>query len=152
MEMATSQPYPFCLAHAWADRKDEGWNPDEWCLEWKFDGIRAQLIHRQNQFWIWSRGEDEITKSFPDVVGLFHRLPQGTVIDGEILVIREGQIQSFQELQKRLGRKKVPPLTLRNFPAGFIAYDILEYDGQDIRHKSLRERKEILKKHLSRML
>lgn len=149
---ATSQPYPFCLAHAWTDRTDDSWNPEEWCLEWKFDGIRSQVISREDQIWIWSRGEDEITKSFPDIAEIFSELPRGTVIDGEILVIKNGKIQSFQDLQKRLGRKQVPTATLAKFPAGFIGYDILEFEGKDIRSLPLRERKEILNQVLKPFL
>ena len=147
-EMSSSQPYPFCLAHAWSDRKDEGWDPKNWCLEWKYDGIRAQVIKRDQKTWIWSRGEDEITATFPDVVELFSAVPDGTVIDGEILVIHDGQIKSFQDLQKRLGRKKVSAATLKSFPSGFIAYDILEINHEDIRYKPLSERKNILRKVL----
>ena len=151
-EMSFSQPYPFCLAHAWSDRKEEGWDPKNWCLEWKYDGIRAQVIKRNNEVWIWSRGEDEITKSFPDIANLFQSLPNGTVLDGEILVIQDGEIKSFQELQKRLGRKKVSALTLKNFPAGFIAYDILEVNGEDFRSNPLIERKNTLRNILEPFL
>ncbi len=151
-EISASQPYPFCLAHAWSDRKEVGWDPQNWCLEWKFDGIRAQFIKREQSSWIWSRGEDEITATFPDIVEMLSKIPDGTVIDVEILVIQDGIIKTFQELQKRLGRKKVSSTTLKGFPAGFIAYDILESEGQDIRSKPLTERKQILRTVLAPFL
>lgn len=149
---AASQPYPFCLAHGWTDRVDDSWKTSEWCVEWKYDGIRAQVLARENKFWIWSRGEDEITAAFPDIVEALKGLPDGTVLDGEILVIRDGRIQSFQDLQKRLGRKKVSAQIQTEFPAGFIAYDCLEYDAQDIRDLPLAHRKKILRKVLEPFL
>jgi DNA ligase-1 len=139
-----NQPYPFCLAHAWSERKDHGFEPEHWCVEWKFDGIRAQIISRQGQIWIWSRGEDEITASFPDLVEAFKNLPSGTVLDGEIVVLVDGEVRSFNELQARLGRKKVSAMVLKERPAGFLAYDCMEHNGHDIRALSLRERKAIL--------
>lgn len=147
-----SQPYPFCLAHAWTDRSEEGWNPKDWCIEWKYDGIRSQVISREGQIWIWSRGEEEITHSFPDIAQHFKKLPPGTVLDGEIVVIENGRILPFQSLQKRLGRKKVSAAVLKENPAGFIAYDCLEANGTDIRNKILKERKEILQKVISPFL
>lgn len=151
-EVTFSQPYPFCLAHAWQDRTDNVWNPIEWCLEWKYDGIRSQVIRREDQVWIWSRGEEDITETFPELKEYFQKLPPGTVIDGEILVIRDGKVQPFQELQKRLGRKKVSAAILKDYPVGFIAYDCLEIAGQDIREKPLRERREHLSQVLSPLL
>lgn len=139
-----SQPYPFCLAHAWQDRTEDSWNSDNWCIEWKYDGIRSQIISRQNKIWIWSRGEEEITGSFPDIAEMLAKLPDGTVIDGEIVVLHEGKVLPFQDLQKRLGRKKVSPAILKENPAGIIAYDCLEFKGEDIRSKTLLERKKIL--------
>jgi DNA ligase-1 len=144
-EAAASQPYPFCLAHSWADRTDKEFRPEDWAIEWKYDGIRAQVIHRGGEVWIWSRGEDEVTNTFPDIVAAFKDHPQEFVLDGEILVLKNNQIQPFQELQKRLGRKKVSPAILKDQPAAFIAYDILEADHQDLRALPLRERREHLK-------
>ncbi len=143
-----SQPYPFCLAHPWSERSDQDFNPDEWCLEWKYDGIRAQVIRRESQTWIWSRGEEDITATFPELAEIFADLPEGTVIDGEILVFKGDKISSFQSLQRRLGRKKVSAQMLQEFPAGFMAYDCLEHNGHDIRQETLRDRK----KHLVKVL
>ena len=148
-ELSFSQPYPFCLAHPWNERSERTFEPQDWCLEWKYDGIRAQVIRREDKTWIWSRGEEQITDTFPDLEGLFKDLPLGTVIDGEILVIKDKRIQPFQELQKRLGRKKVTAAVTKERPAGFYAYDCLEFKGEDIRTKPLRERKKILEKIIS---
>lgn len=150
-EISFSQPYPFCLAHPWNERSEKNFIPEEWCLEWKYDGIRAQVIRREDKIWIWSRGEEQITETFPDLEGLFKNLPDGTVIDGEILVIKDKRIQPFQELQKRLGRKKVSPAVVKERPAGFYAYDCLEYEGEDIRQKPLKDRKKILEKVISKL-
>lgn len=143
-EVATSQPYPFCLANSWSKKNESEFAPADWIVEWKFDGIRAQVISRPGGFWIWSRGEDEITASFPDLEVLLRGLPEGTVLDGEILILRENEIAPFQDLQKRLGRKKVSPTTIKSHPAGFIAYDCLEFGGRDIRDLPLMERKQYL--------
>ncbi|MBC7419187.1 MAG: ATP-dependent DNA ligase [Bdellovibrio sp.] len=152
LESLPSQPYPFCLAYAWSERTEKDWDSQRWCIEWKYDGIRSQIIRRAGAIWIWSRGEDDISVSFPDIAELFAALPDGTVLDGEIVIIKDDQIQSFQELQKRLGRKKVSALTLKNTPAAFIAYDCLETGHEDIRQISLRERKQILEKLMTPLL
>jgi DNA ligase-1 len=151
-EVSHNQPYPFCLAHAWQERKDASWDPGAWSIEWKYDGIRSQIIHREENVWIWSRGEDLVTDSFPELEKIFHRLPIGTVIDGEIVVIKENHIQPFQELQKRLGRKKVAAAILKDSPAGFIAYDLLEMDGQDIRQMPFQVRRQYLEKLMMPLL
>ncbi|MBC7372229.1 MAG: ATP-dependent DNA ligase [Bdellovibrionaceae bacterium] len=147
-ETPVSQPYPFCLAHSWNDRTDKDFNAEDWAFEWKYDGIRAQVIHRGGETWIWSRGEDEVTKTFPDIVELFKGLPRDVVMDGEILVRKDGKIMPFQELQKRLGRKKVSPATLKDQPAAFIAYDILEDNREDLRALPLRDRRARLEKFM----
>lgn len=148
---ASNQPYPFCLAHPWASRVDHDWSADDWCVEWKYDGIRSQIIARDGQLWIWSRGEQDISGTFPDLLKLFEplqKLNQGTVIDGEVLIIREGHVESFQELQKRLGRKKPSLAIMKENPVGFVAYDCLEFEGQDLRERPLSERRQYLKRTL----
>ncbi|WP_374028962.1 ATP-dependent DNA ligase [Bdellovibrio bacteriovorus] len=145
-EITYSQPYPFCLAHPWNERSEKDFVPENWCIEWKYDGIRAQVIRREDKVWIWSRGEEQITHSFPDLAEIFMRLPEGTVLDGEILIYKNGAIFPFQDLQKRLGRKKVAATLLEEKPAGFFAYDCLEFKGKDIRPEPLRERKKFLLK------
>lgn len=143
-ELTVSQPYPFCLAYSWSDRRDQVWRPEDWALEWKYDGIRSQVIRRDEQVWIWSRGEEEISSTFPELTEDFRELEPGTVLDGEVVVLREGLVQPFQDLQKRLGRKKVSSATLKAQPAGFIAYDCLEYKGEDLRDKPFSERRRVL--------
>lgn len=113
-----------------------------WLVEWKYDGIRAQLVQRNGQSWLWSRGEDLITDHFPEVSGI--SLPDGTVIDGEILVWKNGGPASFAELQKRIGRKTMSSRILNEFPAVFIAFDLLEQGGHDIRHLAQSERRKRL--------
>ncbi|MFS4460535.1 ATP-dependent DNA ligase [Bdellovibrio sp. HCB2-146] len=140
-----SQPYPFCLAHPWNERSERDFVAADWCVEWKYDGIRAQIIRREGQIWIWSRGEEQINDTFSDVVEMAKFLPDNCVIDGEILVYKNKRILPFQELQKRLGRKKVSPAMISERPAGFFAYDCLEHEGADLRILQLKERKQVLK-------
>ncbi len=151
-EVLSNQAYPFCLAHAWNERSEKTWNPEDWVIEWKYDGIRSQIIRREGSVWIWSRGEDEISAAFPDIADSFLDLPEGTVLDGEIVILRDQRIQPFQDLQKRLGRKKVSPSLLKSHPAAFIGYDCLEIDHVDIRQEPLQIRKERLASVLAPML
>ncbi len=125
-----------------------------WQAEWKWDGIRAQLIHRAQQVFIWSRGEDLVTHQFPELEEAAAHLPEGTVLDGEIVcwdgrsVSDDGTIRplDFNYLQKRLGRKTVGKKLRAENPVYFIAYDLLEKDGEDIRRKTLRSRRTLLTK------
>lgn len=147
-----SKPYPFCLAHAWNERSAAAWEPEAWAVEWKFDGIRSQVIKRDGGLWIWSRGEEEVSKQFPELVKAFFDLPDGSVIDGEVLVIRDGRIQDFNTLQKRLNRKTQSAALLKEAPVGFIAYDCLESHREDVRQLPLRERREELRRLLAPFL
>lgn len=144
----SGQPYPFFLAHPWAEplaRFDELLGPpDDWLVEWKWDGIRAQLVRRAGQTWVWSRGEELVTERFPELVALGDALPDGTVIDGEIVVWRERRPQPFAELQKRITRKTLGPKLLRELPVVLLGYDLLEHGGQDLRDQPLRQRRERL--------
>jgi DNA ligase-1 len=131
------QPYPFFLAHAldapaeqFADRIGPA---ADWLVEWKYDGIRAQLVRRAGQVWIWSRGEELVTERFPEIVAAAQGLPEGTVLDGEILVWKEGRPAAFNLLQQRIGRKTLTRKVLADAPVVFIAYDLLESDGADRR-------------------
>lgn len=140
-----SRPYPFFLAHA-LDGPPESLGPEEeWQAEWKWDGIRSQLIWRQQQLFIWSRGEELITEKFPELEELTATLPEGTVIDGELLPYKDGQLLSFNALQTRIGRKNVTKKILTEAPAAIFAYDLLEHKGEDIRGRPLRERRKLLK-------
>ncbi len=144
-----SKPYPFYLAYAIEEEVSNLGSPDEWQAEWKWDGIRGQIIKRNNQLFVWSRGEDLITDKFPEFAALLDKLPDGVVIDGEILPYKEGQVLNFNVLQTRIGRKNITKKNLQEAPAGLFAYDLLELNGQDIRHLSLTERRAALESLIS---
>jgi DNA ligase-1 len=133
------QPYPFFLAHqldALPGAFDAQLGPaTDWLVEWKYDGIRAQAVKRAGRVWLWSRGEELVSESFPDALAPLAMLPDGTVLDGELLVWFEGSRQPapFAVLQKRLNRKVIGPKLLAEAPVRFVAYDILEDGGVDVR-------------------
>ncbi len=143
-----SKPYPFYLAYALDVEFDKLGNIKEWQAEWKWDGIRAQLIKRNGKVFIWSRGEELVTHMFPELEQAAEKLPNGAVLDGEIVVWKNDVIQNFAELQRRLGRKKVGKKTLQEAPVVLIAYDLLEFEEKDIREKILVDRRNILEKIL----
>lgn len=134
-----SKPYPFCLAHALEGEPDQLGDISEWQAEWKWDGIRAQLIRREGETFLWSRGEDLIHDAFPDVAALGDLLPDGTVIDGEILAWN-GAPMPFAQLQRRINRKAVGNKLLAEVPCTLVAFDLLEFGGEDWRSRSLKER------------
>jgi DNA ligase-1 len=138
-------PYPFFLAHALALAPGEFdaalGPPADWLVEWKYDGIRAQLVKRGGAVFLWSRGEELITERFPEIARRAHALPDGTVLDGEVLVWRDGAPQPFALLQKRITRKSVTARVLAEAPAAFVAYDLLEAAGVDLRERPQRERR-----------
>jgi DNA ligase-1 len=144
------QPYPFFLAHSWtedaASLAQQLGDLAGWLVEWKYDGIRAQLLRRDGRCWVWSRGEELMTERFPEVVALAAQLPEGTVLDGEILVWLDGAPAPFQRLQQRIGRKNLTKKLLAEAPVSFIAYDLLEWQGADLREQPLRTRRELLEK------
>ena len=132
-QVDSGQPYPFFLAHPFqADVASLGDRAD-WQVEWKWDGIRAQFIRRGAQSWLWSRGEDLLNGRFPELDAMHALLPDHTVLDGEIVVWRSGRVQPFSDLQKRIGRKTVTKKILSELPVAFLAYDLLEADGEDVR-------------------
>ena len=146
---ATSgQPYPFFLAHPYNEPLPS--MPDTlgpvsgWQVEWKWDGIRAQVVRRAGQAWLWSRGEELVSDRFPELMTMAQALPDGTVLDGEIVVWREGQVQPFAELQKRIGRKTLSARLLKDLPVVLLAYDLLEWQGQDLRAQPLSARQALL--------
>ena len=110
-------------------------------LEWKWDGVRSQVVKRSGEVFLWSRGEDLVTAQFPQLAEAFLALPDGTVLDGEIVAWGEGEPLPFNELQKRLGRKKVTKKVLGEVPVHYLAYDLLEQDGTDLRDLPLAERR-----------
>jgi len=132
-----SRPYPFFLAYP-LDGAPEALGPaSEWHAEWKWDGIRAQVIRRQRQTFIWSRGEELITEKFPEIGAAAEALPDGTVVDGEILAWKNGRPLNFAALQQRIGRKHLGSKILQAVPAVLMAYDLLEWNGEDVREQEL---------------
>lgn len=171
------QPYPFFLAHslqAPAEQFDELLGtPENWFVEWKWDGIRAQLVKRDGQIWVWSRGEELVSERFPELCELAGCLPDGTVIDGEIVVWKhpperpptalpgmdaatpattEAGIQPFALLQQRIGRKNLTAKVLQDAPVSVLAYDLLEWQGEDWRQRPHRERRQQLETVVSQCL
>lgn len=139
-----SRPYPFCLAHPLEVQPHELGPREDWVVEYKWDGIRAQLIQRGGQVFLWSRGEELITEGFPELEELGRVLPEGTVLDGEVLPFLDGRVQPFQSLQPRLGRRKVGPTIRKKHPVVFMAYDCLEQNGLDRREQPLSLRRTLL--------
>ena len=138
-----SRPYPFYLAYQLDDFDDLG-APADWSAERKWDGIRGQLIIRGGEHHLWSRGEDLMTDRFPELAQLRDYLPDGTVIDGEVLAFTDEKPLSFNALQKRIGRKTVPKKLLTEAPVILMAYDLLEHQGADTRQTPLQERRAAL--------
>lgn len=138
------QPYPFFLAHGLAQPVEQFDTllgpPTDWQVEWKFDGIRAQLVKREGRLWVWSRGEELLTERFPELHSLVIGLPDGTVIDGEIVVWKDS-VQPFALLQQRIGRKTLSKKVLEDAPVAVLAYDLLEYQGDDWRNHTQAERR-----------
>ena len=130
---SSSRPYPFALASALEGGPDALGPVEDWAAEWKWDGIRAQVIARPGAFALWSRGEELITDSFPELGILSRSLPKGTVIDAEIVAWGDAGLQPFASLQKRIGRKTVSKKLLAEAPVRLIAYDLLEDGGRDLR-------------------
>ncbi len=139
-----SRPYPFYLAYALDESPDTLGKTTDWQAEMKWDGIRGQVILRNGQLFVWSRGEELVTDKYPEFGELVGKMPDGLVLDGEILPYQNGKPLPFTLLQKRIGRKKVGPSLLKKAPVIFMAYDLLEYEGEDIREQPLGERREKL--------
>ena len=138
-----SRPYPFYLAYALEDPPESLGDPADWRAEWKWDGIRGQLILRDNAYFVWSRGEELMTDRFPELARAIDHLPEGTVLDGELLVweAEAEKPSSFNALQARIGRKTVPKKLLKDAPVVLHAYDLLEWQGADMRDKAFAERR-----------
>jgi len=152
-----SRPYPFYLAYgiegpegtaagAGLDDLQALGKPEDWQAEHKWDGIRGQLIARNQRHFVWSRGEELVTDKYPEFEALREVLPHGTVLDGEILAWKDGAPLPFAEMQKRIGRKTVGKKILVDVPVVFMAYDLLEFDGQDIRQRPIIERRSLLER------
>lgn len=137
-----SKPYPFFLAYAIEQNNiEELGDPKEWQAEWKWDGIRGQMIKRNGELFVWSRGEELMTDKFPEYHSLQKLLPDGLALDGEIIPSVDKKPLPFALLQTRIGRKNVTKKQLMEAPIAFFAYDLLEFDGEDWRGKPLEERR-----------
>ena len=150
-ETPVARPFPFHLAHQIDFPLDELGDVSEWQTEWKWDGIRAQIIKRQDQVFMWSRGEDLITERFPEIARAAETLPNGTVLDGEILPWIEDKVMPFTELQKRIGRKNLSAKILSEVPVILQCYDLLEHENRDVRSFELKTRREFLERILSEL-
>ncbi|WP_400074348.1 ATP-dependent DNA ligase [Zobellia russellii] len=141
-----SKPYPFYLAYAIEGEPEDLGDVSLWSAEHKWDGIRSQVILRNDELFVWSRGEELVTDKYPEFNQFETTIPNGTVIDGEILPYIDGQIGTFNDLQTRIGRKTVSKALLKKVPVILKAYDVLEWEGKDIRNKPFAERRAILEK------
>jgi len=139
-----SRPYPFCLAYALESPPSALGDLADWQAEWKWDGIRSQLIRRGGDTFLWSRGEELITERYPELATLGAFLPEGTAIDGEILPWKDGQPLPFAQLQRRIGRKTLGKTILAEVPVVLIAYDLVEFGGKDLRVEPFEARRRAL--------
>ncbi|SEN58779.1 DNA ligase-1 [bacterium A37T11] len=138
------QPYPFYLAYPLEVDPSSLGDIHDWLVEKKYDGIRGQIIVRQHKLYIWSRGEELLTDKFPEFETLASVLPDGTVLDGEILPWKDGRPLPFQVMQTRISRKRISPKTLLDTPLAMLCYDLLELGGKDIRILEMRMRRKML--------
>ena len=136
-----SRPYPFCLAYPLDGPVEELGDPAQWQVEWKWDGIRAQLIRRNWRTFLWSRGEELITDRFPELEALGALLPEGTVLDGEVLPWKDGAPLPFAQMQRRIGRKLLGHKILAEVPVVLVGFDVLEWQGEDARERPLEWRR-----------
>jgi DNA ligase-1 len=144
-----STPFrPAMLAHAIAPADFDALEPADFVAEWKWDGIRVQAVASREGRRLYSRSGDDITRSFPDLVDY---LQPSVALDGELLVMRDGRVQSFNVLQQRLNRKTVTTKLLEEFPAHLRAYDILTEGEDDLRERPFFERRRRLEDYVSRL-
>jgi len=147
-----SKPYPFCLAYSLEKNLEDLGSVNDWQAEYKWDGIRGQLIKRKNEIFIWSRGEELVTSQFPEIEVELSGWKGNFVLDGEILAFKDNSILNFNELQKRLNRKSLTKKMLEEIPIVVFVYDILEFEGEDYRDKPLIERRKKLEELLQNNL
>ena len=139
-----SKPYPFCLAYP-LEQEPELLGPvTDWVAEYKWDGIRGQIIKRGGQLYVWSRGEELVTDKYPEYDMLRVQLPDGVVLDGEIIGWKDGLPLPFAAMQTRIGRKTIAKKHLTDTPVVFVAYDVMEHQGKDLRNRPFTERRAIL--------
>ncbi len=146
-EADISRPYPFCLAHPLEGNVEDLGDIGQWQVEWKWDGIRAQLVRRQCRTFVWSRGEELMTDRFPELAALGALLPEGTVIDGEVMPWKDGAPLPFAQMQRRIGRKVLGPKILAEVPVVLVGFDLLEHGGEDVREQPLEWRRAQLEAH-----
>ena len=147
-----SKPYPFYLAYAIEEEVSSLGDVSEWSAEHKWDGIRAQVILRNQEIFVWSRGEELVTDKYPEFQGFIGVIPDGTVLDGELLPYPNGEIGTFNDLQTRIGRKNVSKSLLEKTPVVLKAYDLLEWNGEDIRSKTYLERRAFLEELFNKVV
>ncbi|HLI84460.1 MAG TPA: ATP-dependent DNA ligase [Bryobacteraceae bacterium] len=140
-EADISRPYPFCLAYPLEGEVEDLGDVRQWQIEWKWDGIRAQLIRRAGQTFLWSRGEELMTGRFPEIQAAGDRLPEGTAIDGEVMPWKSNAPLPFAQMQRRIGRKVLGPKILAEVPVVLVAFDLLEAGGRDVRAEPLEWRR-----------
>lgn len=136
-----SKPYPFCLAYPIEKNVEDLGDISEWQAEYKWDGIRGQFIKRNDEVFIWSRGEELVNEQFPELVAALLKMPGNFVLDGEILAVQEDQVLNFNVLQQRLNRKTISTKMMKEIPIQTFVYDILELEGRDLRNLTLVERR-----------
>ncbi|TXJ22564.1 MAG: ATP-dependent DNA ligase [Chitinophagaceae bacterium] len=146
-----SKPYPFYLAYALETLPEELGAPSAWQAEWKWDGIRGQLIKRNDELFVWSRGEELLTAKFPEYAVLKDVLPDGIVLDGEIIPAVDGKPLPFAVLQTRIGRKNITKKQLQEAPMSFFSYDLLEYEYEDWRNVPLEQRRKKLEETIQKV-
>ncbi len=144
-----SKPYPFCLAYPLEKELKDLGEPRDWVAEYKWDGIRGQIIKRNNEVFLWSRGEELVTEQFPEVVETVSQCQGNFVLDGEILPVKNGDILNFNELQKRLNRKNVSKKMIDEIPISIFVYDLLEWEFEDVRGKTFLERRQLLENFIT---
>ncbi|MEM0914174.1 MAG: ATP-dependent DNA ligase [Planctomycetota bacterium] len=138
------RPYPFCLANPLDMPVEQLGEVGDWRVEWKWDGIRGQVVRRGGRVWVWSRGEELVTEAFPEIVEAIAELPEDCVLDGELLAWRDAGVGSFADLQTRIGRKQVERTLFDRRSVRFLAYDLLELQGADLRQETTDSRRKQL--------
>ncbi|MEK9773429.1 MAG: ATP-dependent DNA ligase [Opitutae bacterium] len=138
------RPFPFCLASPLQEKPEALGDPKDWWAEWKWDGVRCQLLSEENHGLLWTRGEESTGESFPELLEMIPHLPAGLVIDGEILAWGPEGLRSFNRLQKRLGRKEPGPSLVKKEPVQFMAYDLLRKERKDLRKLPFQVRRKML--------
>jgi DNA ligase-1 len=144
LEDLLSRPYPFYLTYGLENEPEELGAIDDWYAEWKWDGIRGQLINREGNIYVWSRGEELVTDKFPEFYKVLESEENSYVLDGEIICYKNGSVIPFNNLQTRIGRKNLSKKLLSENPVVMIAYDLLEYAGEDIRVLPIASRRTLL--------